>query len=63
MTDYRAGTDEITVEVKGVPQWLAPRVWLHDHAHDMERLPVRFIDGKLKLKKPDTDSAAFAILF
>ena len=63
VTDYRAGTEEITVEVRGVPQWLAPRVWLHDHTHDMERLPVRFMDGKLKLKKPDTNSAAFAILF
>ena len=63
VTDYRAGTTEIIVDVKGVPSWHVPRVFLHDHTHDMEPLPLRFIDGKLTLKKPDTNSAAFLILF
>ena len=63
VTDYRAGTTDITVEVEGVPSWHLPRVFLHDHAHDMEPLPVRFIDGKLTLKKPDANSAAFLVLF
>ena len=63
VTDYRTGVEEITVEVKGVPSWHLPRVFLHDHTHDMEPLPLRFMDGKLTLKKPDTNSAAFLILF
>ena len=63
VVDYRAGTREIAVDVKGVAPDCPVRAWLHDFTHDCEPVPARLAGGRLVLEKPDANSAAFLVTF
>ena len=63
VTDYRAGVDEIVVDVKGVDPSSEVWVWAHDNERDFDRIPARFFGQRLVLKKVDSNSAAFSVWF
>jgi hypothetical protein len=60
VTDYLAKTEEITVDLNGVPDGDI-EVWVHDHTRDLERIPAKVENGRLVLKKADSHSAAFYV--
>ena len=62
VTDYRAGAKEIAVDVKGAPDGEV-KVLLHDFTHDLDSIPGRIEGGRIVLKKPDANSAAFLVMF
>ena len=63
VTDFRSGEHEISVDITGMPENGKPTVLMHDYTHDLAQVPAVFSDGKLLLKKTDTNSAAFLIMF
>ena len=63
VTDYRAGTDEIIVDIKGVRPGSEVWAWVHDYGRNFERYPVRFVGGRIRLQKADRGSAAFSVWF
>ena len=60
VTDYRAGAQEIAVDVKGAPDGEV-KVLVHDYTHDLSSVPGRIESGRIVLKKTDTHSAAFVV--
>jgi hypothetical protein len=60
VTDYRAKTKEIAVDVKGVADGEV-EAWVHDYTRNFEKIPARIENGRLVLKKLDTHSAAFYV--
>ena len=64
VTDYRSGSaEDISVEVDGVPADAKVSAWVHDYARDFESVPVEFEGGKVRLKKADSNSAAYLVTF
>ena len=63
VADYRSGEQEIAIDVEGVAPGSKPTVWLHDYTNDLVQVPAELSDGKLLLKKTDTNSAAFLVTF
>ena len=63
VTDYRAKASEIVVDIKGVEPDSAVKAWVHDYTRDYESVPVQCMNGRIVLKKADTNSAAFLVMF
>ena len=63
VTDYRVRTDCIVVDVKGVPADAKVTATVHDYTHDLAPADFAFENGKLTLRKPDCESAAFLVEF
>ncbi len=63
VTDYRAHLDEIEIAVAGVAPDAPCTITTHDYTHDLEETKAKLVDGKLTIKKHDTNSAAFFIKF
>ena len=61
VVDYRAKKSEIALDVKGAGNVVS--AVLLDHTHNLEPCEASFADGKLVLKKPDANSAAFLVTF
>ena len=61
IVDYRAGEKEIVVDMKGAPDGEV-KAWVHDFTRDYEQIPARIENGRLTLKKVDTNSAAFLVI-
>jgi len=63
VTDYRVRTKELVVDVAGVPAGAKVSARVHDYTRDLAPADVTFADGKLTLRKPDEESAAFLVTF
>ncbi len=63
VADFRSGEKEIVVNVEGIEPGRSVRAWRHDYGEDRLRIPMRFLGGKLVLKKTDENSAAFLVMF
>lgn len=62
VTDYRSRAQEISVEVKGAQPGAEAKVIVHDYENDLAEKSIRIgEDGRLTLKKCDTNSAAFFV--
>lgn len=59
VVDYRTKCREISVDVKGAGKVASAA--LLDYTHDLKPCDAVFADGRLVLKKPDANSAAFFV--
>jgi len=63
VVDYGGTSRQIAVNVKGIPKDAKASCTLLDHQHDLAPHGAVFVDGNLKLTKPDFHSAAFFVEF
>jgi hypothetical protein len=63
IVDYRSGEQEITVDVKGVPPNSETRAFVHDFTRDFEPVVSRCRNGRVTIRKNDSNSAAYLIWF
>ena len=63
VTDYRVRTDCIVVDEKGGPADAKVTATVHDYTRDLAPADFTFEDGRLTLRKPDLESAAFLVEF
>ena len=55
--------DKIEIDVKGVPAGAKVSAEMHDFAHDRAPAAFDFENGRLTLRKNDSESAAFLVSF
>ncbi|MBP3404715.1 MAG: hypothetical protein J6N18_01320 [Kiritimatiellae bacterium] len=63
VSDYRVRTDCLVVDMKGVPADAKVTATVHDYTRDIAPADFTFENGRLTLRKPDCESAAFLIEF
>ena len=63
VTDYRMCMVKIEIDVKGVPAGAKVSAEMHDFAHDRAPAAFDFENGRLTLRKNDSESAAFLVSF
>lgn len=63
VSDYRVRTNELVVAVTGVPADAKVTACVHDALRDSAPADFTFAGGKLTLRKPDCESAAFFVTF
>ena len=63
VSDYRVRTNELVIAVAGVPADAKVTALVHDDAHDLDPADFSFENGRLVLRKPNDESAAFLVRF